>query len=162
MISDRALRIMGNIGWGLVIAFLAVLLVLLLATYVEAQTPAAQSSPAPVEGGPSKIEVQSKKFSLVNVAIGAFAVSQFTDISGTMFCLGRGSCEEANPLFRPFQRNALAMGAAKGAGAVFIGDVLLRQRKDHPKRTAVIAFGLAAAYGALSYRNATFDGRRRQ
>lgn len=90
------------------------------------------------------------------MAIGAFAISTTADLATTEFCIGRGSCEEANPIFRPLENKPLAMGIGKGAGAVLIGDVLLRQRKDHPKRTAVIAAALAGAYFGLAVHNARY------
>lgn len=111
---------------------------------------------------PASAQIRWKQINWTNVAIGAFAISQATDLATTEFCIGRGSCEEANPLFRPFQNRPIAMGVAKGAGAVFVGDVLLRQRQAHPKRTALIAAGLAGAYVGLSIRNARYapGGRR--
>lgn len=98
---------------------------------------------------------------IARVAIGAFAVATMSDLSTTCYCLGKGSCEEANPIFRPFQNKPLQIGIAKGSGAVLIGDVLLRQRKAHPKRTAVIASALAGAYFGLAYHNARFSGGHR-
>lgn len=89
-----------------------------------------------------------------HVAIGVAMVGQFTDITTTMYGMGAGQFQEANPLLRWAEHRPVAMGVTKGAVAVGVSAALLKAQRRHPKAAFWTAVGVAVVQGLVTYHNA--------
>lgn len=87
------------------------------------------------------------------IAVSAFMVGQFTDISITQHYIGAGVFQEANPLLRWAEQKPVAMAAVKGSVAVAVSWLLLAKHKDNPKAVFWTSVALASAQAAITYHN---------
>lgn len=87
------------------------------------------------------------------IAVSAFMVGQFTDISITQHYIGKGVFQEANPLLRWAEQKPVAMAAVKGSIAVAVSWLLLAKHKDHPKAVFWTSVALASVQAAITYHN---------
>jgi hypothetical protein len=99
---------------------------------------------------------------IVHAAIAAQAIGQFSDVATTMYAMGRGDFREGNPVLAWAEDKPAAMGLVKGALAAANTYGLLKLHASHPKLALVVALGLTALHGWVSWHNYTLirEGRR--
>ncbi len=97
-----------------------------------------------------------------NVALGGYMLASFYDVIGTTDCVAKGTCVEANPLFRGIaKRNTRAAMLLKGGASIGLVVFVLKERKEHPTRAFFEALGLFGAQSFVAVHNyRTFTGRR--
>ena len=91
---------------------------------------------------------------ITHSAIAAAAIGQFTDVSTTMYAMGRGGFEEANPLLSWAEDKPVAMGVVKGLVATVTTVTLVKLHARRPKTTLVLALALTALQAWVTWRNA--------
>jgi hypothetical protein len=100
------------------------------------------------------IEVKSNQWEKIShIAIMSLNVSQFADLSTTMYMSGKGGFKEANPLLRPFYKSPIKMALVKGGLATLVSYTLFRMHKNHPKLVIFLSSSLASLTGYVAYRN---------
>lgn len=90
---------------------------------------------------------------LNHVTVGAYMVGQFTDIATTEYCIGRGTCTEANPLMRWASDRPIAMAVVKGSVATISSAILIHFHETHPRATFTTALLLTLGQAWLTYHN---------
>jgi hypothetical protein len=92
---------------------------------------------------------------LTHAAIAGYMVAAQIDIAGTSYCLGKGTCREANPLFKPLveSRGVVPAMAVKAATHTAIAGLLLTKHKKHPRAVFWFAVALMSAQIAVDVHN---------
>jgi hypothetical protein len=104
-------------------------------------------------GGASDQEAHGSIVS--RVAIAAFMIGQFADITTTEYGIGAGKIREANPLFRrAVEQGPVVAGLAKGTFAVLVSWIMLRAQIHHAKATFFTAFLLTGVQAYVTWHNA--------
>jgi hypothetical protein len=98
----------------------------------------------------------------IHAAIAAAGIGQATDLSTTMYAMGRssGQFSEANPLLAWAEDRPVAMGLVKGLVAAGTTYGLIRLHHTRPKTALAASLGLVALQSWVTYRNMqTIRGR---
>lgn len=81
-------------------------------------------------------------------------VAHGMDLSITAHCLGAGTCREANPFLRSFERRPIPLGAVKMATASLSLLAISEIHKDHPRVGKWLLVASIVGYSAVAISNA--------
>lgn len=103
---------------------------------------------------PAPSQAQDSLFT--DAMLASYVVAGFTDTAQTAYCLGRGTCREANPALRwAIERRGVPTAmTAKGILHVGLAYVLYRNHKAHPRTVQWVAATLTAVQLAVVVHNA--------
>jgi len=91
---------------------------------------------------------------LLTFTLIAYGASAGADLGATGYCLGAGTCHEANPLFRPFVQHHVAVaGAVKMTVTGVTVWQLIRHRQEHPRAVFWTTVALTALNTYAAVRN---------
>ena len=88
-----------------------------------------------------------------HIALGAFGAAQGADLATTMYALGRGGLQEANPVFSSLSDHPALAGATKMGVAAATAFLLLKVHATHPRLAFWLSTVGASAYSAIAIRN---------
>lgn len=88
-----------------------------------------------------------------HITISAMNISQFADLSTSMYAFGKGNFKEANPLLKSFQDSPIKMALVKGGISTLLSLYLVKMHKKHPKLVTITSSVIAIGTGYVAYRN---------